>query len=487
MVKLTDSPQWHELEAHAHMLKLPEHERNRFTGKNLFLIETEMLSLDYSRHCLTDKTKKLLIQLAEACDLKSKVKALFQGEPVNISENLPALHTALRDFEVSSLIYHGKDILVDIRQCFKRIQNISEKIRCKKWLGYSGKPITDIVHIGVGGSDLSQRMTCYALKPYSDLTVNIHFTANIDPDEMEEVLQKLHPETTLFIIASKSFSTQETLLNGDRAAAWLGSHAAARAQILAITACPEKAVERYGMPIENVLPVWAWVGGRYSIWSAMGLILAISIGFDHFEAFLKGAHAMDKHFQAMPFEKNMPVILALMGIWNINFFDCQTHAIIPYSQRLLYLVNHLQQLDMESNGKSLTALGEPVNYATGPIVWGGIGCNSQHSFHQLLHQGTHQTPVDFIVVEKDNQELHCQKAWLNANCQAQIEALTRRRWPYAINLITLKSLTPYTLGALMALYEHKIFVQSQIWGINPFDQPGVEESKQLASKIMSTL
>lgn len=474
-MKLTERPQWHGLQ------KLYNHlasQKNNAPCQNTFSsspIKIEALHFNYFYPYSTELIKQItetLIDLAINCDLSAHVEDLFTGKPINITENRPALHTTLRELE-----HKNRDII----DCLQQMRDISEKIRTKTWLGYTGKPIQSIVHIGIGGSELSQRLTCYALEQYAASGIDIHFVANIDPVEMDSVLKKLNPETTLVIVASKSFSTKETEMNMDKAIAWLKDSRAIQTQVLIITAHPEKFLQHYGISPAGVLSIWDGVDGRYSIWSAMGLILMITIGYENFIDFLKGAFAMDQHFRTAPFNENIPVMLGLLGIWNINFLQCQTHAIIPYCQRLLYLPQHLQQLEMESNGKSLTTQAMQVNYATGPIIWGGIGCNSQHSFHQLLHQGTHRTPIDFIMVKPLTPELHTN--WLNANCEAQIKVLSKNP-NTLIHLITLDNLSPYSLGMLIAMYEHKVFVQSRIWDINPFDQPGVEEGKILAQSIM---
>lgn len=481
MIKLTERSEWHELLNHAEMLKNNNkscraekivssvNEKNRA----LFSLDMDALNATCLYHHATKETLNGLVQLAKASALSQKIDDLFLQKHVNISENLPASHTVLRDEMTSP----------EIQATYEKMRQICDKIAEQAWLGYTGKSIQNIIHIGIGGSDLSQRLTCQALHHFATSTIPIHFVANIDPDEMNDILKKCHPETTLVIMASKSFVTLETCINFDHAVQWLNDSRAIQAQIIAITSYPERAQKRYPIPKKHILTIPLGIGGRYSIWSAMGLALMITIGFENFKAFLQGAHAMDKHFRYTPLEENIPVMLALMGIWNINFAHCQTHALIPYSQRLAYLPMYLQQLDMESNGKSTTAQNEPIDYATGPIVWGGIGSNSQHSFHQLLHQGTHAVSVDFLMVALEENKKNDQRHyWLNSNCSAQVQTLSENPRCF-VNLITLKELTPYTLGALLALYEHKIYTQSCIWGINPFDQPGVEEAKRVAQEL----
>ena len=470
MALVTRSLEWQILQEHCNTLYSPK----TVAKGPLFLLSTSSLTLECFYQCATEKTQEYLVNLAKSVNLSQRIEDLFLGNPINVTENRPALHTALRD---------NQNLRPEIQQCLEKMREMSDKIRQKKWLGYTGKPIENILHIGIGGSDLSQRFTVHALKKYADSGIEIHFVANIDPEEMDHILPKLNPETTLVVVASKSFSTKETQMNLEKAIQWLGSNEAVQSQVIAITSCPEKILSNHALVSENILPVWDWVGGRYSIWSAMGFVLMISIGYENFMTFLNGAHEMDTHFRTTPFDKNIPVMLALMGILSINFFHCQTHAVIPYSHRLTHLLPHLQPLEMESNGKSTTISGEKVDYATGAILWGGVGCNSQHSFHQLLHQGTHQTPIDFITIQSKTQDdTHTQL--LKINCRAQIQALLKNEQSF-IHLITLHGLTPYNLGALMAMYEHKVFVQSQVWGINPFNQPSVESGKELTKKESS--
>lgn len=469
MTGLLEKLEWQSLQKHCDDLN----------GENSIFsmsISMEALNWECFHPRVTDEIKDRLIKLSYACQLPERVEDLFQGKIVNVSANLPALHTQLRESPLAD----------EYRENLNLMREISRKIQDKKWMGYTGKPIQNILHIGIGGSDLSQRLVCYALEKYTNTDLEIYFVANIDPHEMDRALKKLNPETTLVIIASKSFSTLETQMNMDSAMEWLKSPQAIQKQVVVITAYPEKIMQRYSDVLRaNIIKIPLGIGGRYSIWSAMGLIAMIAIGYENFQDFLKGGHAMDEHFRYTPYEKNIPVLLGLFGVWNINFLHCETHAIIPYAERLRYLPVHLQQLDMESNGKSKTAFGEEIDYATGPVIWGGVGSNSQHSFHQLLHQGTHTIPVDFIMVQHSKEEMSRDQrfVWLNSNCQTQIQAMAKNP-RCLVNLITLNGLTPYSLGALIALYEHKVFVQSQIWSVNPFDQPGVEEAKTLAKKMM---
>lgn len=469
-MNLINSPEWQALQKQRASLQAISAE-----GNTLFsLTVDELMKIDCFYPHITENTKQTLIKLAKNASLKTNVEHLFRGDVVNTSEKLPALHTKVR---TSSALSASKTT--------ETMRLFSDKIRQRQWLGYTGKPISDILHIGIGGSDLGQRLTCHALEAYANTDIRLHFVANIDPNEIELTLKKINPETTLIILASKSFSTLETQMNMDYAINWMENSKAIHQQVIAVTAYPERILSRYAnVNPENILSIPLGIGGRYSIWSAMGLVLCIWIGFEHFKEFLRGAEILDEHFHYSSFEKNIPVLMGLIGIWNINFFDCQTHAIIPYSEPLSYFPAYLQQLDMESNGKSHTIEGEKITYATGPVIWGGVGSNSQHSFHQLLHQGTHVLPVDFIKIESfTKKEMHPFHHCLNINCDSQVHLLARNPGCF-VNHITLNGLTPKTLGALMALYEHKIFTQSQIWQINPFDQPGVEEAKILAQKML---
>ncbi len=457
-----------------------------------FSIEAAGIFLDYSKNIMDSNTLKLLLNLAEEAELKSKIEKLFSGERVNTTENRPALHTALRQ---------QTNILPEIRATQEKMRIISDKIRKQKWLGATGKPITDVVNIGIGGSDLGPVLAVQALEKYLPENLHLHFISNIDASLLVKLLAELNPETTLFIVASKTFTTIETLTNADTAKQWLikklGNNATQQ-HFLAISASPNKA-EAYGISSENILPFWDWVGGRYSLWSAIGLPIAIAIGMENFTDFLAGAHAMDEHFRHAPLEQNMPVILGLLGIWYINFFHAHTHAIIPYTELLRSLASYVQQLDMESNGKSVTLNGEKINYHTAPIIWGAVGTNSQHSVHQLLHQGTELVPIDFILLLKAGHDLQNHQDILVANCLAQAQALMIGRdekelAKYKIiagnkpsNMLLLTELTSYTLGALLALYEHKVFVQGVIWNINSFDQWGVELGKQLGTKILAAM
>lgn len=459
------------------------------------------VTLDYSKNLITDKILGALLALAEESPLLATREKMFRGEAINSTENRPVLHTALRakrqtliDDNLSQL---AKDIIVQKA----RIQEVSEKIRSGQWLGSTGKPITDVINLGIGGSDLGPKLICEALKSFHHEDIRCHFVSNVDGEVIHSCLATLNPETTLIIISSKTFTTQETLLNATTAANWLREHLGldnpfASRHFIGVTASPKNAI-KLGLPESQLLKFWDWVGGRYSLWSSIGLSIAISVGYDNFEALLEGAEAMDDHFRQKPLAENMPVILALLGIWYSNFLNAESQAVIPYCERLSHFPFYLQQLDMESNGKGVTLDGRTVDYSTGPILWGLTGTNGQHSFFQLLHQGTHLIPVDFIGVINDEMSSPEHHRVLLANMLAQSAALMAGKQDEQLpsyrfypgnrpsNVMLLDQLTPQNLGALIALYEHKVFVQGCIWNINPFDQWGVELGKVLASDLLS--
>ncbi|GGI80159.1 glucose-6-phosphate isomerase [Legionella impletisoli] len=443
-------------------------------------ISTCNITLDYSNQSIPPNALSLLTQLAENCHLHEKIKALISGAIVNHSEHRPALHTALRADEQTVITVENKNIMPEVVNTRFEIKRISELIRNKLWLGFSGKPIKDIVNIGIGGSDLGPRFCIQALRDYITPELGYHFIPDVDPNGFEHTVRDLNPETTLFIVSSKSFTTPETLYNGRKALAWIGTRTNLQQHFIAVTANRQKAFE-FG--IKNVLPIWDWVGGRYSFCSAINLISAIALGYPHFSAILQGAQAMDEHFLTADFHENLPALLGLIGVWNNNFFSIHTHLILTYAAQLEKLVPYIQQLDMESNGKSIDNQGNPVHYATGPIVWGGLGNQAQHSYYQLLCQGTHKTTVDFITLKPFEQELINNMAAAKMNILSQ--GVNNQENPVEfipggvpLNHIQLNDCTPYTIGALVALYEHKIFTQSVIWDINPFDQPGVESAKK---------
>lgn len=463
-----------------------------------FAVSVGDIYLDYSKNFIDQELMSALLALAESVDLKSAISRLLTGMNVNSTENRPALHTALRRPLNKPLKINDVDVMQNIGAQLQKMGSLVEKLHAKKWLGAKGDAIKDVVNIGIGGSDLGPLMAVEALKHYQQTDLNLHFVSNIDPVVISDVLKKLDPATTLFIISSKSFSTPETLTNATVAKAWLTQHLGAdiSAHLLAVTASPAKASE-FGVTKDHILTFEPWVGGRYSIWSTIGLPLALSIGMAHFTDFLKGANVMDEHFASAPLATNMPVILGLMGVWYSNFWNASTVAVLPYINSLQYLPDYLQQLDMESNGKQVNNDQEKVSYTTGPIVWGQVGTNGQHAFYQLLHQGTHFIPVDFILAANSNSDLNEQHQQLIANCLAQAQALMQgAQGKFAhehmpgnkpSNMLLLKKMTPFTLGQLLALYEHKVFVQGTIWQINCFDQPGVELGKKLADRLYQSI
>lgn len=437
------------------------------------------ITLDYTTQRISDTALYFLQQLASECQLESMIQSLFEGEPVNSAEKKPALHTALRMPPQTALWINGNDIIPDIVATRNKMRTISERIRAGEWLGYSNKPITDIINIGIGGSQLGPQFCLHALAEQSLSSLSYHFISDMDPIAFNRITKKLNPETTLFIIASKSFTTAETLYNLKKALAWIKHPEALDRHFIAVTANPEKP-QAFG--INNVLPIWDWVGGRYSVCSAINLITCIAIGFELFSELLQGAHSMDEHFRNTPFSHNLPVHLALLGIWNSNFLKTHQLLVLTYGHALDYFVPYIQQLDMESNGKSIDMQYRAVNYTTGPTVWGGSGNQAQHSYYQLLCQGTHRIAVDLISIDS-NEEIP-----VNHLCLAQKEVLFKGVYNaqkpnnaipgnISMNHLRLQDSTPKSLGALIALYEHKVYVQSIIWHINAFDQPAVESSK----------
>lgn len=465
---------------------------------------------DYSKNIITDKTFKLLLQLADECKVKEAMNAMFSGVRINQTENRPVLHTALRNRSNSAILADGKDIMPDVNRVLEQMRTFSQKIISGSWKGYSGKAITDVVNIGIGGSDLGPVMVTEALKPYAN-HLKIHFVSNVDGTHIAETLKKVNAETTLFIIASKTFTTQETMTNAHTARNWFLSAAKNESEIakhFVALSTNAPAVESFGIAGENMFEFWDWVGGRYSLWSAIGLSIVLSIGFDNFEQLLAGAHHTDNHFKETSFDKNIPVIMALLGIWYNNFFGAESHAILPYDQYLHRFAAYFQQGDMESNGKYVDRNGKNITYSSGPVIWGEPGTNGQHAFYQLIHQGTKLIPCDFIAPAVSHNDISDHHVKLLSNFFAQTEALmngkTREELvaegvkpeliPYKIfegnrptNSFLIKKITPFTLGQLIALYEHKIFVQGIIWNIFSFDQWGVELGKILANKILPEL
>ncbi len=484
-----------------------------------FSVEGAGLHLDYSKNRLTAETLHLLTSLAQEAGLAQRTEAMFSGAQINPTENRPALHTALRAPRGSAVQVAGANVVDTVHATLDRMEALTQALHSRQWAGYRGEPIRDVVCLGIGGSYLGPKVVSEALKPYWHDAIRCHFVANIDGAHLADTLAKLRAETTLFLVASKSFTTQETLANARSARTWFlqqgGREADLGKHLIAVTANTQRALE-FGVAAEHIFPMWDWVGGRYSLWSAIGLPIALRVGMKNFRALLQGAHAMDVHFRETPFEQNLPVLLGLLGIWYRNFGQAASHAVVPYDHSLRGLPAYLQQLDMESNGKRVRGDATAVEYGTGMVLWGGEGSNGQHAFHQLLHQGTDLIPVDFIVPLRPHHTLHDHHAQLFASCLSQSKALAtgrslaeahaalvesglsddeaRRLAPHRVhpgnrpsNTITMEQLTPSTLGALIALYEHKVFVQGMIWGINPFDQWGVELGKQLAGEVLDQL
>lgn len=517
---LTRLPAWQALSDHQrvaagfNLRELFEKDPARF---DKFSLRCGDMLLDYSRHLITDDTLRLLVDLARQRELPAWIARLFSGEKINTTENRAALHTALRADR--AIMLDGKNIVDDVRQMLARMDRFCEGVRGGKLAGFSDRAFTDIVSIGIGGSSLGPALATEALAPYAAPHLNFHFVSNVDGAHLAGTLAPLNPETTLFIVASKTFTTLETLANAHSARDWLiaksGDAKTVARHFVAVTA-NAAAARDFGVDPEQVFEFWDWVGGRYSVWSAVGLPAALAIGMERFHELLAGAHDMDEHFRTTPLERNMPVILGLLGIWYVNFFGTASHAVLPYDQSLRLLPDYLQQLEMESNGKRTTRGGAPVDYATAPVIWGAPGTNGQHAFFQLLHQGTQMIPVDFIACCRSHYDLNEHHTMLLANFLAQGEALMhglsaaeaeaamrdqdlpedriRELLPHRTfpgnrpsTSILIRKLEPRTLGALIALYEHKVFVQSVIWDINAFDQWGVELGKRLANHILPEL
>ena len=521
MRNLTALPEWQALKAHQKTIenhRMQDWFKADPTRFARFSLSTQDILLDYSKNRITEDTLNLLFKLAHAVELPQKIEALFSGKVVNQTERRAALHTALRDTKTSALTINNKNIKNDIRYTLDKIREFTEKVRNQTWRGCNGKPIRDIVTIGIGGSHLGPLMTIHALSDFANKNLRCHFISNIDSAHLREVLNQIEAETTLFIVSSKSFTTLETITNAKTIRNWLKNTLKKKdlsSHWIAITANSERAIQ-FGISPDNIFPLWDWVGGRYSIWSAIGLPLALMIGMPHFLAFLEGAAEMDDHFRQADFSHNMPVILALLGIWYINFFDANNLSVVPYSHYLQFFRVYLQQLDMESNGKNISQTGEEIHVSTGPVILGEQGCNGQHTFHQLLHQGPHFIPVDFILVGEEKNPLPTHQDILIGSALSQAQALMQgKSYEQAVlelraegmpaaeasflakhksipgnrpsNILLMKKMTPHTLGALIALYEHKIFVQGIIWNINSFDQWGVELGKQLLPQILIDL
>jgi len=519
---LTQLESWQQLHQHyqdtkdLHMRDLFNTDPQRF---NRFSLSAAGLTLDYSKNRITDKTLALLSKLAQERDIQEHIEAMFNGEQINQSEGRSVLHTALRNFSDRPVYVDGQDVMPMVRDTMQRMEHFCWQIRRNQWRGYTNQPFTDVVSIGIGGSFLGPKLASVALKPYWDAKIKCHYLANIDGSHITEILKYLNPETTLFIVQSKSFGTQETLKNALACRKWflqnggqekdLGKHFAA------VSANVEKAMA-FGIKEENIFPMWDWVGGRYSLWSAIGLPLALTIGIDNFRDVLRGAHAMDEHFRTAPIEKNMPILMALLGTWYVNFYGVRSHAVLPYDHYLRGLPAHLQQLDMESNGKSVDLSGAETDYDTGPIIWGGVGSNGQHAYHQLLHQGTHFSPCDFILPLSTHNPIDEFHATLASNCFSQSQALMQGKTkeeamaelmasgkseaealilaPHKVipgnrpsNTLFFDKSTPKTIGALIALYEHMVCAQGILWNINSYDQWGVELGKQLGNQVLEDL
>ncbi|HGN1706696.1 TPA: glucose-6-phosphate isomerase [Providencia rettgeri] len=513
---------WRALEQHfaqmkdVHMRDLFAKDKDRFT-KFSATFDNQIL-VDFSKNRITQETLEHLLALAKETELENAINSMFKGEKINRTEDRAVLHTALRNRDNTPVYVDGKDVMPDVNAVLEKMQQFSQRIISGEWKGYTGKAITDVVNIGIGGSDLGPFMVTEALRPYKN-HLNMHFVSNVDGTQIAETLKALNPETTLFLIASKTFTTQETMTNAHSARDWLLTSAKDEKHIakhfVALSTNSEE-VAKFGIDTNNMFEFWDWVGGRYSLWSAIGLSIILSVGFDNFVQLLSGAHEMDKHFTQTPLEKNIPVLLGLIGIWYNNFFESETEAILPYDQYMHRFAAYFQQGNMESNGKYIGRDGKPVSYQTGPIIWGEPGTNGQHAFYQLIHQGTKMIPCDFIAPAVTHNPLGDHHEKLLSNFFAQTEALAFGKTrevvdaefaaqgktvadmeyvaPYKVfegnrptNSILLKSITPYSLGALIAMYEHKIFTQGAILNIFTFDQWGVELGKQLASRILPEL
>ena len=516
-----DTSAWNKLEEYyfsfegTHMKEIFANDPERFQKYSL---KFEDILVDFSKNIFDDDVRGMLVELASECGLKSAIESMFTGEKINATENRAVLHVALRNRSNNPILVDGNDVMPEVNAVLSQMKEFSEKVISGEWKGYTGKAITDIVNIGIGGSDLGPLMVTEALKPYKN-HLNLHFVSNVDGTHIAETLKRVNPETTLFIVASKTFTTQETMTNANTARDWFlktaNDEAVVKYHFVAVST-NEKAVSAFGIDIKNMFRFWDWVGGRYSLWSAIGLSIVCGIGFENYVQLLEGAHAMDIHFRTAGFNKNIPVILALIGIWYNNFFGSESEAILPYDQYMHRFAAYFQQGNMESNGKYVDRNGEQVDYQTGPIIWGEPGTNGQHAFYQLIHQGTKLIPCDFIAAAINHNQVGDHHQKLLANFFAQTEAMMvgktedqvkaelkaagkseteiKALLPFKVfmgniptNSILVKKLTPHTLGSLIAMYEHKIFVQGIIWNIYSFDQWGVELGKQLANAILPEL
>ena len=526
MSQINQSPIWQALNQHKkdiESISLREMFKSDPERFNQFHIQFNDLLLDYSKHHISKETISLLVKLAKEVDLENWRDRMFEGEKINSTEHRAVLHTALRNQNQTPIMSDGEDVMPKVKNVLKKMRRFSEEVRSGQWKGFTGKPITNVINIGIGGSDLGPTMVCQALKPYGSKTITPHFVSNVDGADLSQALEKCNPETTLFIVASKTFTTQETMTNAFSARDWFLKTAKDNQHIkkhFVALSTNQHVVSQFGIDTENMFEFWDWVGGRYSLWSAIGLSIALYIGMDSFEELLKGGFEMDEHFKTAPIEQNIPMMMGLLGVWNINFFNFPTHAILAYDQGLSKLASYLQQADMESNGKFINRDGERIDFHTGPVLWGEVGTNGQHAFYQLLHQGTEIVPADFIIpieshyaIGKDGNEHH---KILLANFIAQTQSLMLgKSYDEAraeiekqgfegediesfipqktfegnrpTSSILFQKLTPKTLGQLIAMYEHKIFTQGIIWNINSFDQWGVEYGKQIAKQVLPKL
>lgn len=522
MSSVDRTPEWRALRAHWDELsgvRMQDLFARDPTRPERMSLRVAHIFADYSKNLLTDRTLELLLALAAAVDLPGAIRHMFAGERINNTEDRAVLHIALRNRSDRPILVDGENVMPGVNEVLRRLEGFVAAVRGGDWKGFTGKRITDVVNIGIGGSNLGPLMVCEALRPYQSEDLRVHFVSNVDGAHLAETVRTLDPATTLFVVASKTFTTLETMTNAESARAWLvkalGSEAAVASHFVAVSTNEAKVVA-FGIDPNNMFGFWDWVGGRYSLWSAIGLPIALAVGMDRFVALLEGAHAMDEHFRSAALGENLPAILGLIGVWYANFAGARTHAVLPYDQSLRYLPAYLQQGDMESSGKGVTRMGEPVEYTTGPVIWGEPGTDGQHAFFQLIHQGTQMIPADFIAPINSHNPLGDHHAKLMANFFAQTEALLRGRTqdeardemraagmsparveelaPHRTfpgnrptNTILVERLTPEALGALIAFYEHRIFTQGVVWGINSYDQWGVELGKQLAGVILKEL
>ncbi|MFO7678899.1 MAG: glucose-6-phosphate isomerase [Chloroflexota bacterium] len=522
MPTLTTSAAWKALQNHQPQIAIT-HMRDLFAADpgrfEKFSLSANGILFDYSKNRINQETLVLLLALAEQAGLAGKIEAMFSGEKINNTEGRAVLHVALRNRSNRPILVDGQDVMPAVNAVLSKMKRFTELVRSGEWRGYTGKAITDVVNIGIGGSDLGPKMVVQALLPYTRSDLRCHFVSNVDGTDMAETLKRVSPETTLFLVASKTFTTQETMANAHTARNWFleaAGEETAVAKHFAALSTNQKAVVAFGINPDNMFEFWDWVGGRYSLWSAIGLSVSLAVGFDNFEKLLAGAHAVDENFRTAPFAENMPVIMALLGVWYNNFFGAESHAILPYDQYLMYFPMYFQQGDMESNGKRVTRQGEAVDYQTGPVIWGQPGTNGQHAFYQLIHQGTKLIPSDFLAPAQSQNPIGEHHTLLLSNFFAQPEALMKGKTAVEVraelekqgvtgeqlelltaaktfegnrpsNSLLFQKLTPEILGSLIALYEHKIFTQGVIWDINSFDQMGVELGKVLASAIIPEL